>query len=98
MYYFTNSFPGQIDALVAELQKEEPSEETHLMFSIGYAAVFWQNMCMNQTYYTREVEKPAVLEPFVAIQPQLDALNTMRMMSLKEAAEEQAASGQDGVR
>ena len=98
VYYFANSFPGQIDALVAEVRKENPDEETHLMLSLGYAAAFGQNMCMNQTYYTKEVEKPAALEPFVAMQPQLDALNTMRMMSIKEAAEEQAASGSDGVR
>jgi len=98
VYYFANSFPGQIEALVAEVRKENPDEETHLMLSLGYAAAFGQNMCMNQTYYTKEVEKPAALEPFVAMQPQLDALNTMRMMSIKEAAEEQAASGSDGVR
>lgn len=46
LYYFGDSFPGQ---LVAELQKPDASEETHLMVSIGYAAMFGpQMMCMNR--------------------------------------------------
>jgi hypothetical protein len=53
---------------------------------------------MNQVYYTREVERPAVLEPFVSVQPQVEPLNTMRMMTLKEAANEQASQSSDGVR
>lgn len=91
VYYFGPSFPSQIDALVAELQKKDATEETHLMISIGFAAMFGpQPMCQNQVYYTKEVEKPAVLEPFVSITPQIDAMNSMRMLSLKEAASEQA--------
>lgn len=53
---------------------------------------------MNQAYYTREVEKPEVLEPFVNIQPQIDAMNSMRMVNLKDAANEQAKQASDGVR
>lgn len=49
LYYFGDSFPGQLDALVDELQKPDASEETHLMVSIGYAATFGpQMMCMNR--------------------------------------------------
>jgi hypothetical protein len=38
VYYFTPTFPGQIEALVAELQKPDADPNTHIMISIGYAA------------------------------------------------------------
>jgi FAD/FMN-containing dehydrogenase len=99
VYYFGDSFPGQIDALVTELQKPDATVDTHLMISVGFAAMFGpQAMCQNQVYYTREVEKPAVLEPFVSITPQVDAMNSMRMMTLKEAASEQASDARHQVR
>lgn len=61
------------------------------MISIGFVAMFGpQTMCQNQVYYTKEVERPAVLEPFVSITPQIDVMNSMRMLTLKEAASEQA--------
>ncbi|RYP75050.1 hypothetical protein DL770_007494 [Monosporascus sp. CRB-9-2] len=44
---------------------------------------------MNQMYYTRAVEKPPVLEPFTSLKTQIGDLNTMRMLSLSEAAGEQ---------
>jgi hypothetical protein len=99
IYYFAPSFPSQIEALVTELQKPDATEDTHLMISVGFAAQFGpQAMCMNQLYYTKEVEKPAVLEPFVSVQPQIDAMNTMRMMTLKEAASEQASDARQTKR
>jgi hypothetical protein len=101
VFYFPPSFPSQIEALCNELNKPDASEETHLMLSQGYSGLFAElggHFCMNQLYYTREVEKPEVLEPFVSIQPQIDPMNSMRMMNLKEAADEQAAHASDGVR
>ncbi|KAK2745534.1 hypothetical protein FQN57_003659 [Myotisia sp. PD_48] len=95
VYYFTPSFPGQIETMVNELQNPHATEETHLMLSIGYAAQFGQSMCQNQVYYTQEVEKPPVLEPFTSVQPQIDQLNSMRMHTLKEAASEQASDAKD---
>jgi hypothetical protein len=71
------------------------------MISQGYSHVFAQlggHFCMNQVYYTREVERPTVLEPFVSVQPQLESMNSMRMMTLKDAANEQAKQSSDGVR
>lgn len=53
---------------------------------------------MNQVYYTREVERPDVLEPFVSVQPQIEAMNSLRMMSLVDAAREQAGQSSDGIR
>ncbi|KAH8432049.1 FAD-binding oxidoreductase [Aspergillus melleus] len=98
VYYFEPSFPSQMEALVTEVQKPDATEETHLMISIGYAAQFGQTMCQNQVYYTQNVEKPAVLEPFTAIEPQVDQLNSMRLQSLKEAASEQASVAMDQLR
>jgi hypothetical protein len=71
------------------------------MISQGYSGVFEAlggHFCMNQLYYTREIEKPEVLEPFVNIQPQVDAMNSMRMLTLKDAANEQAQQSSTGVR
>lgn len=51
VYYFGQSFPGQLEALVGELQKPDASEETHLMISIGFAAMFGpQMMCQNREF------------------------------------------------
>lgn len=98
VYYFAASFPGQIESLVKEVQKPDATDETHLMISIGYAAQFGQTMCQNQVYYTQSIEKPEVLEPFTAIEPQVTQLNSMRLQSLKEAASEQASVAMDQLR
>ncbi|KAI1251403.1 hypothetical protein MGN70_005971 [Eutypa lata] len=105
LYYFGDSFPGQLDALVDELQKPDASEETHLMVSIGYAATFGpQMMCMNhplcfkilvliervEVYCTKGIDKSPVLQPFTEIHPQIDQMNSLRMQTLAEAAREQA--------
>ncbi|RYO85530.1 hypothetical protein DL764_009155 [Monosporascus ibericus] len=90
IYYQAAEFPNQIEALVSELQKPDASYDTHLMMSLGYAAAFGPApVGMNQMYYTRAVEKPPVLGPFTSLKTQIGDLNTMRMLSLSEAAGEQ---------
>ncbi|KAF4631708.1 hypothetical protein G7Y89_g6423 [Cudoniella acicularis] len=97
--YFAPSFPSQIEALVNELRDPNASKETHLMISIGYSPLYGKDvLCLNQPYYTQAVENPPVLDPFTKIQPQIDAMNTMRLHSLKDAADEQAGSSQSQVR
>ncbi|OTB02353.1 hypothetical protein M426DRAFT_74692 [Hypoxylon sp. CI-4A] len=101
IFYFPPSFPGQIEALVGELKKPDTSSETHLMLSIGYSAAFAQlggELCMNQLYYTQATERPSVLEPFASVQPQIEQLNSMRTLTLKEAATEQERDSSDGTR
>ncbi|PQE05921.1 oxidoreductase FAD-binding protein [Rutstroemia sp. NJR-2017a BVV2] len=99
VFYFPASFPSQIEALVDEIKKPNASEETQLMVSIGYAAAFGMIACQNQVYYTKEATTtPPVLEPFTAIQPQIDALNSLRVLNLTSAASEQAADGQTSQR
>ena len=101
VFYFPPSFPDQVRAYCYEVHKPDASEETHIMVSQGFSDAFAAlggHFCMNQLYYTREVEKPAVLEPFVGVQPQIDAMNSMRMLTLKDAANEQAQQSSDGVR
>ncbi|KAI1841033.1 hypothetical protein JX266_012752 [Neoarthrinium moseri] len=68
------------------------------MISLSFAAQFGQVMGLNQAYYTQEVEKPAVLDRFTNMHPQVDQLNSMRMTKLKEAAEAQAKQAMTGVR
>jgi hypothetical protein len=56
-------------------------------------------MCQNQVYYTREVDTtPEVLEPFVSVEPQIKGMDSMRKMSLKEAASEQASDARQQKR
>jgi hypothetical protein len=101
IFYFPQGFASQIQAYCDELNKPDASEETHIMVSQGYSGVFAAlggHFCMNQLYYTREVEKPEVLEPFVTVQPQVEAMNSMRMLNLSEAANEQAKQSSDAVR
>lgn len=101
MFYFPPSFPGQIHAYCDELNRPDADPETHIMISQGYSGAFAQlggHFCMNQVYYTREVEKPEVLEPFITVQPQIEPMNSMRMLNLKDAANEQTAQASDGVR
>ena len=68
------------------------------MISLFYAVQFGATMGLNQAYYTKEVENPPVLDPFTTMQPQLADYSKMRMITLKEAAAEQAAMAMTGVR
>lgn len=102
--YFPPSFPGQVDALVAELNKTNASDETHLTLIIGYSASSMQlggTLCMNQVCYTGVTEAaaaPEVLDPFVKVSPQVEQLNSVRALTLKDTAGEQAGQSADGVR
>ncbi|KAG6358351.1 hypothetical protein INS49_014235 [Diaporthe citri] len=100
--YFPPSFSGQAEALVSELNKPGATDETHLVLSIGYSASYMQlggTLCMNHVYHTGEgVTAPEVLDPFVKVSPQVDQLNSMRSLTLKDSAGEQASQSADGVR
>lgn len=100
IFYFPPSFPSQIEALVQEL-KQPKSNQTHLMISIGYSVQFMQlggTLCMNQVYDAGTTERSPALEPFATVSPQIDQLNSMRVMTLKEAAAEQAQQSADDIR
>ncbi|PQE14054.1 oxidoreductase FAD-binding protein [Rutstroemia sp. NJR-2017a BBW] len=98
VYYYQPSFPSQIEALVTEMQKPNPSTQTQIMISIGYAAAFGMVACQNQVYYTEDVQNPPVLEPFTAIEPQIDALNSLRPLTLTSASSEQASDAKGSQR
>ncbi|KAI1877389.1 hypothetical protein JX265_003397 [Neoarthrinium moseri] len=96
VFYFPNSFPSQVEAYVKELKDPEATDETHIMIGAGYSAAFAQIsevMCMNQVYYTKEVENPPILDPYISMQPQLDQMRSVRMLDLVDAAKEQAGHG-----
>ncbi|KAK8108091.1 uncharacterized protein PG998_010104 [Apiospora kogelbergensis] len=101
VFYFKPSWRDQMTALVKELMSPEASVETHLMLSIGYAQVFGNGndvICLNQIYYTQPVKDPAVLAPFVHVQPQRSEMNSMKIQTLLEAATEQSGAGQSKIR
>lgn len=99
LFYFAPNFPSQLEALVQVLHDPVESKRTHLMVSIGYSAMFGSDvMCLNQPYYLDAVENPPVLDVFSKMQPQIDALNTMRLQTVTEAAAEQAGGVQSQVR
>ncbi len=91
LYYFNPSFPSQVGALVQELQKPDADPDTHFMVSLGYTALFGpETVGMNQIYHMSDTEKPAVLEPFISVQPQMDQLNSMRaIQNLGDASRKQ---------
>ncbi|KAI0379305.1 hypothetical protein F5Y04DRAFT_260138 [Hypomontagnella monticulosa] len=99
LFYFAPTFPSQLEALVHVLHDPVESKRTHLMISIGYSAMFGSDvMCLNQPYYLDAVTNPPVLDVFSKMQPQIDALNTMRLHTVAEAATEQAGGVQSQVR
>jgi hypothetical protein len=95
VFYFPDSFPAQIDALVTELKKPKATPETHLMISLAYSesfADFGGSFGLNQVYYTgKDGKGPEVLVPYTSIQPQIDVLNSVRNITLVEAALEQTS-------
>ena len=101
MFYYQQSFPGQVTALVNELTSPKPSVETHLMLSIAYAQVFGNGndvLCLNQVYYTQPEKDPPALAPFTHIEPQRKDMNTMKLQTLVQAATEQTSAGQSKIR
>ncbi|KEY71527.1 hypothetical protein S7711_08907 [Stachybotrys chartarum IBT 7711] len=94
VYYFPSSFPGQIEAYVNELKNPDASKETHIMISAGFSSQFAQMdvLCLNQIYGLKEEDSPALLQPFVTMQPQIDQMRTTWMLDLEDAAKEQTSS------
>lgn len=100
------NYPGQVEALVNEVRKPEPSDETHIMVNLGYSAQFGDRMMgLNQVYYTGpdaasaygptdaatgRIRVPPMLRPFTGVQPQLEQLNSLRVMTLVQGATEHA--------
>lgn len=100
------NYPGQVEALANEVRKPEPSDETHIMVNLGYSAQFGDHMMgLNQVYYTGpdaesaygstdeatgKIRVPPMLQPFTSVQPQLEQLNSLRIMTLVQGATEHA--------
>lgn len=96
--YFPPTFPGQIEALVTELRKPDADPNSHLMLSIGYSTRIGATMCMNTVYYAKEEENPKVLEPFVAMQPQVPQPGVPKVTNLVQMSASQAAGVSNQVR
>ncbi|KAJ8130458.1 hypothetical protein O1611_g3172 [Lasiodiplodia mahajangana] len=101
VFYYKPSFKGQVEAMVKELTMPDASLETHFMLSIAFAKVFGNGndvTCLNQVYYTRPVEDPPALAPFVHMKPQIQALNSVKIQTLVQASTEQSGAAQSRVR
>ncbi|KAI0388904.1 FAD-binding domain-containing protein [Xylariaceae sp. FL0594] len=90
LIYQQTSFDAQIDALVHHLNEEREEVETHVMVSLFFAAMLNATHGLNQLYYTRAIEDPPVLKPFLRVEEPLKAHCSRGMKTLKEAADEQA--------
>jgi hypothetical protein len=55
-------------------------------------------MCLNTVYYTQYIPNPPVLVPFTAIQPQIQQMNSLKTLTLTEAAAAQASGVSNQVR
>ncbi|RYP26836.1 hypothetical protein DL768_011554 [Monosporascus sp. mg162] len=86
IFYFQNSFSGQIQSLVDYLHNQN-DVDVHICVSLGYAAALGDIMCMNDIFCLNP-EKPKALEPFADIQPQIDQMRTLRVDSLKGFTDE----------
>ena len=96
VFYFPNSFAGQVEAYVKELKDSQTSDETHIMIGAGYSAAMAavsELLCMNQVYCTKGVECPPVLDPFINMQPQIDQMRSVGTLNVLEAAKQQAGQG-----
>ncbi|KAI1328886.1 FAD-binding domain-containing protein [Xylariaceae sp. FL0255] len=101
VWYFKPSFTGQIKALVKELTSSTPCAEAHYMLSIAFSQAFGNGddvVCLDQLCYTQPIADPAILAPFVHVEPQRQELNTMKIQTLVQAANEQAGAAQSNIR
>ncbi|XXG98487.1 hypothetical protein Hte_004811 [Hypoxylon texense] len=87
VFYFQPSFSGQLQNLVTYLSNPNADVGVHICLSLGYAATLGNIVCMNDIFCTRP-EKPAALEPFADIQPQIDQMKTLRVGKLKNFTDE----------
>lgn len=100
------NYPGQVEALVNEVRKPEPPDETHIMVNLGHSAQLGDHMMgLNQVYYTGpdavsadgsedeatgKIRVPPMLKGFRGVRPQLEQLNSLRIMTLVQGATEHA--------
>jgi hypothetical protein len=91
--YLPPRFASQVQAYCHELHKPDGSNQTHITDSRGFGPTYHgtsRHYCVTWVYHTRQVERLAVLDPFVSFEPQRTEFKSMRMMTLKEAANELA--------
>jgi hypothetical protein len=97
--YPSPSFPGQIPALVIELQKPQADPNTYLIISIGSAArLGGVLLCMNTVYYTQDVENPPVSAPFIEVESRMTQLGGPKRLNRTQMASQQATGVSNQVR
>ncbi|KAI1120564.1 hypothetical protein F5Y10DRAFT_258109 [Nemania abortiva] len=86
VFYFQDSFSGQIQSLVKYLNDPSPDVDVHICLSLGYTPT-GDMLAMNDIFCTRP-EKPKALEPFADVQPQIEQMKSLRVTSLKALTDE----------
>lgn len=102
VFYFLSSWPYHVGALLSELRKKDAADpNAHVQLSIGYSSQFAQFACQSQLSYTgadATESMPEVLKPWADRHPQIEQLNSVRLMTLREAVSEQPAESKGNVR
>ncbi|KAK4175768.1 hypothetical protein QBC36DRAFT_189127 [Triangularia setosa] len=102
VFYFLSSWPYHVGALLSELRKKDAADpNAHVQLSIGYSSQFAQFACQSQLFYTgadANENMPDVIRPWADMHPQIEQLNSVRLMTLKEAVAEQPADAKGSVR
>ncbi|KAH7088172.1 hypothetical protein FB567DRAFT_620472 [Paraphoma chrysanthemicola] len=90
--YFPQSFPQQLDHL-AEYLNGDPDPKAQVRINIGYAHQVGDIMCMNDPTYTKP-EKPDAFAAFTDIEPRVPHVDTLRIGTVSEMANEQSAQSE----
>jgi hypothetical protein len=91
--YFPPSFPNQLEKIAKYLNGPNPDPKAQVRINIGYAAQLGGMMCMNDPTYSKP-EKPEGFEVFTDIEPRVPQVDTLRVGTVLEMAEEQSAQSE----
>ncbi|OCL06347.1 FAD-binding domain-containing protein [Glonium stellatum] len=96
IYYLPDAFPQHIQAAYDYATAETPDEDTHLICSAGYG--YGHQVVTTLVYHTKGEENPPPLQPFTAIQPQIDQMTTLRSTTHLGLCDEISKVSHDGDR
>ena len=87
--YFPQSFPQQLEGIAEYLNGPNPDPKAQVRINIGYAAELGGMMCMNDPTYTKP-EKPEGFSLFTDVEPRVPQVDTLRVATVSELANEQS--------
>lgn len=87
--YFPQNFPEQLEGIAIYFNGPNSDPKAQVWINIGYAAQLGGMMCMNGPTYTMP-EKPKGFSLFTDIETHVAQVDTLRIASASELANEQA--------